>query len=540
MLATDAAPTADEPATARGSLALLLHAHLPFVRHPEHEEFLEERWLFEAITETYLPLLDVFAGLLRDGVPHRVAMSFSPSLLNMLADPLLQGRYLRHLERMIAFVDGEVRRTQDEPPFQKLTTFYRELLRSARRAFVETHAGNLVQAFRQLQDRGSLEILATAATHAFLPLLAADESSVRAQIRVGLAEHRRFFGRDAAGFWLPEAAFYPGLDRLLAEHGVRYFVVETHGLLNAQPRPVFAVWAPVVSPAGVAVFARDAESSAQVWSASHGYPGDFDYRDFYRDAGFDLDYERVRELLPASGERVATGIKYHRVTGRTDRKEPYVVERAQAKVEAHARNFVASREQQVEWLAKTMGHPPIVVAPYDAELFGHWWFEGPQWLDRTIRKAAYDQNTFALATPLDYLARHPVLQEATPAYSSWGEGGYNAVWLGGENDWLYPHLARAGRRMNDLARRVDDATGITLRALNQAARELLLAQSSDWAFIMSRGTVVNYAVQRTRSHLGRFARLVQEIEDQRIDPMWLAEIEARDNIFPALDYRVFR
>jgi 1,4-alpha-glucan branching enzyme len=187
-----------------------------------------------------------------------------------------------------------------------------------------------------------------------------------------------------------------------------------------------------------------------------------------------------------------------------------------------------------------MGQPPIVVAPYDAELFGHWWFEGPQWLDLTIRKAAYDQNTFALVTPRDYLERHSVLQEVTPAASSWGEGGYNAVWLGGENDWVYRHLHRAARKMNALARRFDDATAITLRALNQAARELLLAQSSDWAFMMSRGTVVNYAVQRTREHLERFARLVREIEGERVDAAWLAEIEARDNIFPAIDYRAFR
>jgi 1,4-alpha-glucan branching enzyme len=536
----DATAAPEWGATTRGYVALILHAHLPFVRHPEHQEFQEERWLFEAITETYLPLLDVFAGLERDRVPHRLAMSFSPPLLNMLADPLLQGRYLRHLDRMLAFVEDEVRRTRDEPAFQRLATFYRDLLRRARRSFVETHGGNLVNAFRQVQERGHLEILASAATHAFLPLLGAQESSVRAQVRIGLDEHRRFFGRQAEGFWLPEAAFHPELDRILSELGVRYVVVEAHGLLHAEPCPVFGTWAPIVSPAGIAVFGRDGESSAQVWSASHGYPGDFDYRDFYRDVGFDLDEQSVRPLLPASGERVATGIKYHRVTGRTDAKEPYVVERAQAKVEAHARNFVASRERQVDELATTMGHPPLVVAPYDAELFGHWWFEGPQWLDRTIRKAAYDQSTFALCTPLDYLARHPVLQESMPAASSWGEGGYNAVWLGGENDWIYPHLHRAAEKMSALARRFDDATGTSLRALNQAARELLLAQSSDWAFIMSRGTVVNYAVQRTRSHLGRFARLAHDIDRDAVDAAWLAEIEARDNVFPALDYRVFR
>jgi 1,4-alpha-glucan branching enzyme len=517
-----------------------LHAHLPFVRHPEYDEFLEERWLYEAITESYLPLLGVLSRLAEDRVPHRVTLSLSPSLLNMLSDPLLQGRYLRHLDKLIAFTESEVVRTRHEPPFHRLAVYYRDLHRRARRSFVETYEGDLVHAFRRLQEQGGLQIIACPATHAFLPLLAPDEASVRAQIRIGLGEYRRFFGREPDAMWLPEAGYYVGLDRILAEHGVRCIVLEGHGLLHGRPRPVFALWAPVVSPAGVVAFGRDGESSGQVWSATHGYPGDFDYRDFYRDAGFDLDYGAVSPLLPPTGERVAIGVKYYRVTGRTEAKEPYVVDWARAKVDAHASNFLRSRERQISWLASTMQHPPIVVAPYDAELFGHWWFEGPQWLDAFVRKAAYDQHTFALATPTDYLARHPMAQEIEPAASSWGEGGYNEVWLSGDNDWVYRHLHAAGGRMTTLARRFADPTGLTLRALNQAARELLLAQASDWAFIMSRGTVVNYAVQRTRTHLARFFRIADALLDGGLELEWLSEIEARDTIFPALDYRVFR
>ncbi|MEW6272116.1 MAG: 1,4-alpha-glucan branching protein domain-containing protein [Thermodesulfobacteriota bacterium] len=530
----------DAPSRARGYVALVLHAHLPFVRHPEYEEFLEERWLYEAITESYLPLLDVLSGLVADRVPHRVTLSLSPPLLNMLSDPLLQGRYLRHLEKLIAFSESEVGRTRGDAQLHRVAVHYRDLLRRTRRSYVETYEGDLVHGFRRLQEQGGLQIIACPATHGFLPLLAEQEESVRAQIRIGLAEYQRFFGREPQAMWLPEAGYYDGLDRILAQHGVRCVVLEGHGLLHARPRPVFAVWAPIVSRAGVVAFGRDGESSAQVWSATHGYPGDFDYRDFYRDAGFDLDHGLVSALLPPTGERVAIGVKYHRITGHTDAKEPYVVEWARAKVEAHAINFLRSRERQIGWLASTMQHPPIVVAPYDAELFGHWWFEGPQWLDVMIRKAAYDQHTFALATPMDYLARHPVAQEAEPAASSWGEGGYNGVWLSGDNDWIYRHLHAAARRMAKLARRFHDATGLELRALNQAARELLLAQASDWGFIMSRGTVVNYAVQRTRTHLARFNRLADALLEGRLELDWLSEIEARDPIFPAIDYRAFR
>lgn len=534
-------PEDRHPPAVRGYVAILLHAHLPYVRHPEYEEFLEERWLYEAITESYLPLLDVLAGVARDRVPCRLALSFSPPLLNMLSDGLLQQRYVKHLEKLIAFTEREVERTRHDPPFHRLAVFYRELLRRARRVFVETYAGDLVAAFRRFADLGSVELLACPATHAYLPLLATDQASVRAQIRIGLDEHRRFFGRDAAGMWLPEAGYCPEIEAALVESGVRYCILDGHGLRHARPRPVFGIWAPIVSPGGLVAFARDGEASAQVWSPSHGYPGDVDYRDFHRDAGYDLDAALLEPLLPRTGERVPVGIKYHRITAHDGRaKEPYVLEWARAKVEAHAHHFVASRAEQVEWLAETMQHPPIVVAPYDAELFGHWWFEGPQWLDRLIRKAAYDQHTFALVTPADYLARHPYLQEAEPAASSWGEGGYNAVWLSGENDWIYPRLLAAGRRMHELAQHFTEPTGIVLRALNQAARELLLAQSSDWAFIMSRGTVVNYAIERTRTHLARFHRLADAVTRGQVDLDELTEIEARDAIFPALDFRVFR
>ncbi|HZR80709.1 MAG TPA: 1,4-alpha-glucan branching protein domain-containing protein [Candidatus Binatia bacterium] len=525
--------------SAHGYLALLLHAHLPFVRHPEHGDFLEERWLFEALTETYVPLLSALHALARDGVPHRLTISLTPPLLNMLVDPLLQQRYVRHLDALISFSERELERTRGDGGLQRLAQFYRDLLRRTRRTFVDELEGNLVPAFRRLQDEGSLEIIACAATHGFLPLLRGCEAAVRAQVAVGVEEHRRFFGRDPLGIWLPECGFYPGLDAILAEHGLRYFVVETHGLLHAEPRPAFATYAPVVTPSGVAAFGRDVESSRQVWSASEGYPGDYDYRDFYRDVGFDLDYEIVRPLLPPSGERVATGFKYHRITGAGPQKDVYNPDWAAAKVNAHAANFTSARAQQISSVAERLGRPPIVLAPYDAELFGHWWFEGPQWLETFIRQAAYDQHEFALVTPGDFLAQHPVLQESMPAASSWGAGGYNSVWLAGENDWIYRHLDFAAERMSSLARRSPHAVGLELRALNQAARELLLAQSSDWAFIMSRGTVVEYAVQRTRAHLGRVQKLHDDIAAGAIDEDWLAIVEARDNIFPAIDYRVY-
>ena len=205
----------------------------------------------------------------------------------------------------------------------------------------------------------------------------------------------------------------------------------------------------------------------------------------------------------------------------------------------HAANFMFNRERQVEWLAPLMDRPPIVVAPYDAELFGHWWFEGPEWLDFLFRKLHSDQQTVKPITPAEYLERHEINQVCTPCGSSWGYKGYHEVWLNGGNDWIYRHLHAAARRMEELTGRFSRADGLTQRALAQAGRELLLAQSSDWAFIMKTGTMVEYAVKRTKDHIARFTRLYEQLLANRVDAGWLKDIEEKDNIFPSLDHRNF-
>jgi 1,4-alpha-glucan branching enzyme len=206
----------------------------------------------------------------------------------------------------------------------------------------------------------------------------------------------------------------------------------------------------------------------------------------------------------------------------------------------HAGNFMFNRERQVEHLAATMGGVrPIVVSPYDAELYGHWWYEGPWFLDFLLRKVAFDQQVFDLATPGDYLRENEEQQVATPPLCSWGAGGYAGVWLDGTNDWIYRHLHRTADRMIALARDFREPSALEKRALDQAARELLLAQSSDWAFIMKTGTMVEYAIRRTKEHVLRFNRLHDQLRSGSVDPGWLAQVEARDTIFPELDYRVY-
>jgi 1,4-alpha-glucan branching enzyme len=524
----------------KGHLCIVLHAHLPFVRHQECEYFLEENWLFEAITETYIPLLAVFEKLAGDRVPFKITMTMTPPLVAMLADALLQQRYVRHLARLIELAEKECVRTKNQPEFRRTAQMYLDKFKTCRSIFVDINGCDIVKNFKKLQDLGVLEIITCGATHGFLPTMQFNPNAVRAQVQVAVESYREAFGRNPVGMWLPECGYYNGLEKFLEDAGILYFFSDAHGILFAEPRPKYGVFAPVFCKGThVAAFGRDIESSKSVWSSKEGYPGDFDYREFYRDIGFDLDIDYIRPYIDPIGIRINTGIKYYRITGKTEHKEPYNREAALAKAAGHAGNFMFNREKQVAYLASIMDRPPIIVAPYDAELFGHWWYEGPEWLDFLVRKIASDQGTVALCSASDYLTRNPRNQICTPSFSSWGYKGYSEVWLEGSNDWLYRHLHKMEERMVESARAHPETSGVLRRALNQMARELLLAQSSDWAFIMKTGTMVQYAVRRSKEHIANFNRLYGDIQKERIDENFLSLLESHNNIFPHINYRVY-
>lgn len=523
-----------------GYLSIVLHAHLPYVRHSEFDDFLEEEWLYEAIVETYLPLILRFRQLLAEGVDFRFTMTVTPPLASMLRDPLLQRRALRYLDRLIELSGKEIQRTRHDPAFHHLAHFYHNRFNDLRHLYVDELQGDIVGGLARLQDAGVLEIITCAATHGLLPLLQVEPKAVEAQISLGASAYRHFFGRKPRGIWLPECAYYPGLDELLAREGIRFFLVDSHGIQHARPRPVYDVYSPIYTPNGVAAFGRDPDSSKQVWSSKEGYPGDFNYRDFYRDIGYDLDFDVIGPYVQPNGLRKFTGIKYHKITGPTDYKEPYNPEIAMEKAAEHAANFMFNRELQIQHLAAAMGRPPVILAPYDAELFGHWWFEGPDFLYYLALKLHYDTPKVKLTTPIEFVQRFPAQQKAQPALSSWGDKGYYDVWVNNSNDWVYPHLHEIAARMVELADFYPESDGDLRRALNQCARELVLAQSSDWAFLISTGTAVEYATQRTKDHIGRFLKLYEQIVNNRIDVGYLNSLEDYDNLFPFIDYRIYR
>ncbi len=525
----------------KGYLCLMLHAHLPFVRHPENEYYLEENWLYEAITETYIPLIQAFERLVNDGVDFRITMSVTPTLASMLQDSLLQDRYLRHINKLLELSDKEVERTGYHTSFHGLALMYRRKFTEAKKLFVDQYGKNLISAFKKFQDMGYLEIIGSCATHGFLPLLNINPSDVRGQIHIGVENYTKTFGRPPRGFWLPECGYYPGVDKVLKEAGIRYFFVDSHSIINADPMPRYSVHAPLYCPSGVAAFGRDWESSKQVWSSKEGYPGDADYREYYKDIGYELDFDYIKDYIHPDGIRVNTGMKYWRITGETGYKEPYVPDWAREKAAMHAGNFMFNRGKQIEHIAYHMDRKPIVVAPYDAELFGHWWYEGPMWIEFLARKIFYDQEIVKMVTPSEYLREYPVNQVALPSASSWGHKGYNEFWVEGSNDWIYRHIHEAGVRMKEMADKFSYLfgksykTSIYRRALNQAARELVLVQSSDWPFIMRTGTMVPYAHRRAKTHINRFLRIYKQVMNQCVDEAWLTEVEKKDNIFLNID-----
>jgi 1,4-alpha-glucan branching enzyme len=466
-------------------------------------------------------------------------MSFTPTLCAMLQDALLRERYVRHLDLLIDLSRREIDRNRNRPELQRLAEFYFDIFSASRRFFVDECNCDLLAAYRRLCETGSLEIIASAATHGLLPLIYNQcPSAARAQVFVGRDAYVDLFGVEPKGFWLPECAYSAGLDLILQEANIRWFILDAHGLMYGNPRPQRAVYAPCYTSAGPAAFARDRDSSRQVWSAQEGYPGDPAYREFYRDIGFDLPMDHLGPV--ARGMRKFSGVKYHRITARgAEKKELYDPEAAAQAADGHAAHFLEERRQQIRRLV-ALDFDPIVVAPFDAELFGHWWFEGPRFLELFIRKAAFDQQDFRLTTPSEFLFSHPTQQKIGPASSSWGDQGHLEVWLDPSNSWIYPRLHAAAQRMTNLVRTQSTrATAFGERVIKQLARELLLAQASDWAFLMKTKTAKEYAVKRTLTHLDGFNRLYNQFQADSVDEEFLADCEERDNLFSRLNWRSY-
>jgi 1,4-alpha-glucan branching enzyme len=518
---------------------IMLHAHLPYVRYPEHENFLEENWLYEAMTETYIPLITILENLVADGVDFRVALSLTPPLLEMLNDDLLMNRYQRYLSALIELSGREIYRNRKDSRFRNVAAMYRKRFLKTKHLFENVYRRDLIAAFRKLMESGRVEIATCSATHAYLPALMPEPTSAEVQIQLAVAHYKKFFGKKPPGIWLPECGFTPAMDLLLKDADLGYFFLESHGVVNSSPGSRKNIYTSVKTPEGITAFARDNISSRQVWSAREGYPGDADYRDFYRDIGFDLDLDYIGPYLP-DGIRTFTGLKYFRITNRrSDRKKPYDREKALQKAKIDAEDFIKRRERQMLSLNRRMKIRPLITATFDAELFGHWWFEGPEWLGHLLRKGAGRGKLLRFVTPSEFIAENPATEILNPSLSSWGQKGYSSTWIGASNSWVYKHMHRAAKRMHAVSVKNIKARGLKKRALNQAARELLLAQASDWAFMMQKEKASEFAIRKFTEHITNFSTLYHEITAGRINGEHLAFLELKNNIFSDIDFRIY-
>jgi 1,4-alpha-glucan branching enzyme len=552
----------------QGAFTFVLHSHLPYCRGAGRWPHGEE-WLYEASAETYVPLLSTLYDLRAEGVSFKATIGLTPILVEQLRDPLVNAHFAEYLDERVnaASADGDRHRRTGAGDMGTLADFYEARYSWIRSAYQDRFHGDMVGAFRALQDSGCVEIATSAATHGYLPLFERD-STLAAQIGTGVAAYVDAFGRRPRAIWLPECAYRPayragfgrdayekpGIETFLDEQGLRVFFAETQtveggravgksagdamGLygriapdsappsVEGEPSAGTTFEAYRVAAGEVAVLGRNARTGLQVWSAEHGYPGDSWYREFHKKDDH-------------------SGLQYWRTTARNadlGAKEAYEPAEAAARVKHHARHFAALVEQEIAGYHSLTGRYGIVAAAYDTELFGHWWFEGVDWLREVLYLLA-SSEVVDLVTASEFIDTHAPERALALPEGSWGQGGDHSTWMTPETKWMWESIDKAEVRMERIAAQHARADGETLQVLRQAGRELLLLESSDWPFLVTTGQARDYAVERFRSHEDRFNRLA-EILEQGPAGLEAARLAAslfeQDRVFPLLDYSLFR
>jgi 1,4-alpha-glucan branching enzyme len=541
-------------------VVVMLHSHLPYVlnhgRWPHGSD-----WICEAAIDTYLPLIEKFRGLDALNIASPVTVGFTPILANQLEHPTFARELEAYFDQRLQFCDeapASLESTGDGH-LLPLVDFWRSRLVRLRLLFHEIDQ-DIPKEFRRLQDAERIEITSSAATHGFLPMLARDES-IRLQLALGAAEHIRVFGRRADGCWVPECAYRPpgewapggrepveraGTETHVAWAGFRYFFVDSHMARAGNPLGLYGerfdgevVHVPkdgidTRHPAShtpyeayrvtdetadreVAALVRDPRSSAQVWSRHGGYPGAPAY----------LEFHKIR--WPG-------GLKLWRVSDPgTDlgNKAPYEPEAARSQANAHAGHFARLLDRVS--VAQLEKGGTVIVAPFDTELFGHWWFEGPDFLGDFYAQLP-DYSELRATTAGGHLDAHAPRSGLRLGEGSWGANGDFSMWNGPLVAWTWPVIWEIEEKFWSLAPRAL-AEERTHEILAQAARSMLLLQSSDWQFIISTGEVEDYAIRRFNGHAEDCRGLLDALErvldggDVSEAVRLTRELQARDDVF---------
>ena len=517
---------------------LILQAHLPYVRHLEYPKFLEENWLFESLNETYIPLLRKLNELDAASVPFKLTICFSPTLSTMLTDSALQERFVNYMNERIELGEKEVKRTEyEETECHEMALRYLGYAEENLADF-EHYGRNILAGYKELHDKNRIELITTAATHAYLPIYKDYPKAIDAEVKMGMKTHFRIFGENSKGFWLPECGYYPGLDKVILDNGAQWCQLASHSVLTSADKSIYAGYRPVELPSGLYGFARDWGLTSLIWSSVSGYPCDSDYRDFYRDIGYYLPLSYVRPYIHEPEVRVFTGFKYHAISGKTEDKVYYNPQKAAVKVDLHVDNFIYNIRRRGFAIESAGIKDPVFNLCFDAELFGHRWFEGLDFIEKFFRKGAED-DSIQFTTPSSIILDNGKTEKLRVNESSWGSGGYSDTWLDETNSWIYRHIFKSIERMEELTKRFPDQGSLKGRFLNQASRELLLAMSSDWPQIMHDRTSSAYAEKRLRSHLGSFNVVYSAMTRNTVNTEWLKKAEKTSENFPDIYYNVF-
>jgi 1,4-alpha-glucan branching enzyme len=535
--------------SAQGAFTFILHGHLPYMRLPGP---FGEVTTYEVTSETYVPLLQALYNLKDAGVKFNLTISLTPVTVEQFTDHNDIENFDRYLDEKIAAArhDSHTFSPDDDPHLHYLAGWYANWYTQIKTAYNERFGRNLTQAFRQLQDEGYIEIATSAATHAYLPLLG-HESAIRGQIKTAIHSYERAFGRRPTAMWLPAAGYRRGLEALLADEGFKVFFSEPHMIGGGKPIGVAAgdVLGPYntikqlysfgqsepaplntattrqvyrVSNSNVAVIGRDDRTTMQVWGSRLGYPGDVDYRESQRISS-------------------SSGLNYWRVTGeRVDPhdKDLYHPDWATYKVDQHAEHFAHLVGDMMRSYQRDTGQFGLIAAIYDVRLFGHWWFEGSRWMEQVLRHLATTPD-IELTSASRFIEEHPPQSSIQLAEGSWGVGGGHFIWDNPETRWLWQHIHEAEARMEKLAGQFENASEDERFVLNQAARELMLMQSSDWPVMMMTRRDRRFAIQQFNRHLERFERLAASLEARQPDRELADAFWAVDYVFAELDYRAF-
>jgi hypothetical protein len=515
------------------TLLFIFHAHVPYIRHTDDNEPLEANQLYEMLLYGLLPFLRMCSRLDADAVPFKCALVISPLLCEMLKSPFCQERYCSYLNRQIAFAQQELQRTAGEPQEDMLRQ-YLDFLMLNREDFNVLYKKDILSGINCFAAKGCIELLATSATPCFFPFYQNMPEVLTVQIEQGLSSFRENFGTVPAGFWLPSMGYDTGLDSVIKSYGLDYTVLESQSFLFADRPPVNGVFSAAMGESGLVFLGKDSAAYADIAHPETGFYLHSDYLDTDRDAGFELDEQALAPLFDVQKGRRTTGFCYHRRDG-----VGYDIATGARQAEKDAEQFIANRDAVLTEAANLIDADPLCsVSVLPLSFLGKTWMEGLWWLEAVFRKLAL-RHDMHCALPAEYLKKVRRIQSITPFYASNLPSGYADELINSSNDWMFPRIQKATERMIDLAGRFPNDQGLKERMLNMAAKELLLAQSTDWPLMTDAQTSVEYAAAECEEHLDVFTDVYDSLGSGSVGTDRLIKREKEYPIFSEMNYRFF-